>query len=104
MAYDPLPSAIGPSTWALAAAVGFTLAFGNLTVLLAFAHGGKASIITPLAGLYPLVSIPLAIGLLEDEELNLRVSLGIVCALAAVVMLSYTPTPDKPRSPTLQKE
>jgi uncharacterized membrane protein len=104
MAYDPLPSAISPSTWALAAAVGFTLAFGNLTVLLAFAHGGKASIITPLAGLYPVVSIPLAIGLLEDEEINLRVLLGIVCALAAVVMLSYTADPGKSQTSTHDKE
>jgi len=40
---------------------GFTLALGNLTILLAFSSGGKASIIAPLAGLYPLVSIPIAI-------------------------------------------
>jgi uncharacterized membrane protein len=104
MVYDPLPSGVSASTWALAASVGFTLAFGNLTVLLAFASGGKASIITPLAGLYPLVSIPIAIGLLEDEEINFRVSLGIACALAAVVMLSYTPSPDKLQSLTLEKE
>ena len=50
MVYDPLPSELDFGTWLLAAAVGFTLAFGNFTILLAFASGGKASIIAPLAG------------------------------------------------------
>jgi drug/metabolite transporter (DMT)-like permease len=88
MVYDPLPTGISLRTWLLAAAVGFTLALGNLTVLLAFASGGKASIISPLAGLYPLVSIPIAIAVL-GERLGWRESLGIVCALAAVALLSY---------------
>jgi uncharacterized membrane protein len=88
MLYDPLPGDISLRAWLLAVAVGFTLALGNLTVLLAFASGGKASIISPLAGLYPLVSIPIAIALL-GERLGWRESLGIVCALAAVALLSY---------------
>jgi transporter family protein len=88
MLYDPLPKDISIKAWLLAAAVGFTLALGNLTILLAFASGGKASIISPLAGLYPLVSIPIAIALL-GERLGWRESLGIACALAAVALLSY---------------
>lgn len=84
---DPRPSGMTATTWALAIAVGFTLALGNFTILLAFASNGKASIIAPLAGLYPLVSIPIAIAAL-GEQIGWRESLGIACALAAVVMLS----------------
>jgi bacterial/archaeal transporter family protein len=84
---DPLPSSIEMRTWALAAAMGFMLALGNLTVLLAFSSGGNASIIAPLAGLYPLVSIPIAVfGF--DERLGWRETTGIALALAAVVLLS----------------
>jgi uncharacterized membrane protein len=103
MAYDPIPSGIRWETWAIAAAVGFTLAFGNLTILLAFGSGGKASIIAPLAGLYPLVSIPIAIAFL-GERIGQRESLGIVCALAAVVMLSYPSESEALRSPHQETE
>jgi len=89
---DPLPGGMTAKTWGLAAAIGFTLAFGNFTILLAFSSGGKASIIAPLAALYPVVSIPIAI-LALGEPINWRESLGILCALAAVVMLSYQPEP-----------
>ena len=91
--YDPLPRRdFGSKRGFLAAAVGFTLALGNLTILLAFSSGGNASIIAPLAGLYPLVSIPIAIVAL-GETIGWRESLGIVCALAAVVMLSMQSEP-----------
>ena len=86
--YDPVPAGLTTRTWALQTAVGFTLAFGNLTILLACASGGKASVIAPLSGLYPLVSIPIAI-LLLGEVVTTRQSLGIALALVAVVMLSY---------------
>jgi transporter family protein len=85
---EPLPESTKSTTWLLATAVGFTLALGNYTVLLAFASGGKASIITPLAALYPMVSIPIAVLVLK-EPINRRELLGIVCALAAIGMLSY---------------
>lgn len=100
--WDPLPremipglSTNGPAAvklWLLAAAIGFTLGLGNLTILNAFASGGKAAIIAPLAGLYPLVSIPLAVVWLE-ERIGRREGWGIALALAAVVMLSYSPAP-----------
>jgi drug/metabolite transporter (DMT)-like permease len=89
---DPLPSGLSTSTWALAAAIGFTLALGNFTVLLAFASGGKASIVTPMAGMYPLVSIPIAM-FAFDEKVGWRQALGIVCATLAVIMLSYQSPP-----------
>jgi uncharacterized membrane protein len=86
-------------TWALAACVGFTLAFGNFTILLAFGKGGKASIIAPLAGLYPLVTIPIAIAIF-GERMGQRETIGIVCALAAVVLLSYRAATDGPQAST----
>jgi transporter family protein len=98
--WDPLPRSLTPGLaannalaiklWLLATAIGFTLGLGNLTILLAFASGGKAAVIAPMSGLYPLVSIPLAIlGL--GESVGVREMWGIVLALAAVVLLSYPP-------------
>ena len=92
---DSLPGNISPRTWAVAAALGFTLALGNLTILLAFSSGGKASIITPLAGLYPVVSIPIAI-VAFDENVTPREVSAIALALAAVIMLSYQSSGDSP--------
>jgi transporter family protein len=83
----PLPSDIELKIWALTAMMGFMLALGNLTVLLAFESGGKASIISPLAGLYPIVSIPIAV-IAFHERLGSREVGGIILALIAVVMLS----------------
>jgi drug/metabolite transporter (DMT)-like permease len=100
---DPLPSSIPAKTWAIAAAIGFMLALGNLTVLLAFASGGKASIITPLAGLYPLVSIPIAI-FAFDERLSWREGVGVFLAIAAVVLLSYQSEPEPVSRTTTESE
>jgi transporter family protein len=93
--YDPLPSGLPAKAWILAAAFGFTLALGNLTILLAFESGGKASIIAPMCGLYPLVGIPLAIVLLQ-ERIGWRETAGILCALVAVALLSYPSPADEP--------
>jgi uncharacterized membrane protein len=100
---DPLPSAIPMRTWLLAAAVGFTLALGNLTILLAFSNGGKASIISPLASLYFLVSIPIAMIWLR-EPIDWRELQGIVCALLAVVMISYQSQPDAELTSTVETD
>jgi uncharacterized membrane protein len=54
-----VPARISAGTWLLVAALGFTFGLGNLGILAAFARNGKASVITPLSGLYPLVSIRL---------------------------------------------
>jgi transporter family protein len=90
MLRDPLPGGLATATWALATVIGFTLALGNFTILLAFGTGGKASIIAPLASLYPVVSIPIAI-LALGESISWRESAGIACALLAVMLLSYQP-------------
>jgi uncharacterized membrane protein len=82
-----LPTGLDAKTWLLTILLGFTLALGNYTLMQAFASGGKASIIAPLAGLYPLVSIPIAlVGF--GERLAWRETSGVVLALFAVLLLS----------------
>src|SRR5438874_3145555 len=64
---------------------------GNVALYLSFSHGGKASIVVPLSGVYPLVSVILALLLLR-EKLN-RVQLaGIGLAVIALILLNI---PDK---------
>ena len=98
---EPLPAQIASKTWLLVIAQGFFLALGNLAVLIAFANQGKASIITPLTALYPVISVPIAIGFL-GESVGPREALGIFLALVSVVMLSReTPVP-VPATPAAQ--
>jgi drug/metabolite transporter (DMT)-like permease len=84
---DPLPPLIAQDVWIAAFLLGFFLALGNLTILLAFASHGKASIIAPMAGLYPLVSIPIAVVFLR-EAVVWREGVGIILATLAVIALS----------------
>jgi transporter family protein len=86
-AREPWPAVIGPRTWALVLVLGFFLAFGNVAVLAAFARGGKAAVIAPLASLYPIISVPIAV-LLLGEHPGRREVIGIACALASVAALS----------------
>jgi drug/metabolite transporter (DMT)-like permease len=99
--FNPLPAGVAGRTWALAVALGFTLGFGNLTILLAYAAGGKAAVIAPLSGLYPLASIPIAV-VVFGEEIKYREQAGIVLSLIAVVMLSCAPDPTIAASADLQ--
>ena len=69
-------------------ALGLFFSLGNFTLLMAFASSGKASIIAPLAGLYPLVSVPVAIVFL-GEKIGLRETAGIALALVSVAALSF---------------
>lgn len=89
---EPLAAPISIKHWALVLTLGLTLALGNLAVLAAFASGGRAAIITPLAGLYPLVSLPIALWHFGDR-INGRQGVGVACALMAVAMLTYETAP-----------
>jgi drug/metabolite transporter (DMT)-like permease len=73
--------------WTWAIALGLFLGLGNLTLLAAFAAGGKAAIVSPLAGLYSVVTVLLAVGLL-GERVRPREWLAIALALSAVVALA----------------
>jgi transporter family protein len=78
---------LSTTTWGLLILLGLLFALGNLTLIYAYGTGGKAAIVTPLASLYSLVTIPLAVGLL-GEHISGREGLGIVLALVAAVALA----------------
>ncbi len=106
LAQEPLPAHIASLTWLCVIGQGFFLALGNFAVLVAFASQGKASVIAPLAALYPAVSVPIAIFFL-GESIGGREAVGILLALASVAALSSeTPAPTlarvdaAPKTPT----
>lgn len=60
---------------------------GNITFFEALGHGGKASIVVPITGLYPLLTVVTAIPLLK-EKLNWVQAAGIAMAIVAIFMFS----------------
>jgi len=90
---------LGLATCGLALAVGLLFGFGNLTLIFAYGLGGKASVVTPMAGLYSLVTIPLAV-LILGEKVSGREGLAIGLALGAAIALSCeNPAPPSGCSP-----
>jgi drug/metabolite transporter (DMT)-like permease len=81
-----------PTTWGLLLLVGFLFALGNYTLIFAYSTGGRASIVTPMASLYSLVTLPLAV-LLLHERIGRREGLGIALAVLAVAALSRETAP-----------
>jgi uncharacterized membrane protein len=81
-------SRIPVKTWTLAILSGLLFALGNLTVILAYRSGGPAVIVTPAAGLYMLISVPLAL-LFLNEKITSREGLGIVFSIFAVIALCW---------------
>lgn len=79
-------------TWVWVLLLGVFFGLGNLTLLAAYGSGGKASVVTPLAGLYSMVTIPLAILFLR-ERIGIRDGVGIALALGAVIALSQEKKP-----------
>lgn len=92
---EPWPGFLGAKIWLLVLALGLFFALGNYGILAAFAAGGKASVITPLTGLYPVVSVPIAIVFL-GERIGARETIGISLALISVVALSYEERAGRP--------
>jgi len=78
--------------WFLAIVGGLLNGLGVLSSLAAFHHGGKASVVTPLIALYPVVTVALAVPFLH-EKISHRGIAGIVLALLATVALSYDKGP-----------
>ena len=72
-------------TWALLS--GVLNALGAWALFAAMKSGGKASIISPLTALYPLVVV-LLVPFILHESITLLQSAGVLCALTAVVLLS----------------
>jgi drug/metabolite transporter (DMT)-like permease len=100
---ERLPATIGFRIWLLVIALGLSLGLGNYALLAALASNGKASVITPLTGLYPLVSIPIAILLLK-ERIGWRETLGIALALVSAAALSYESRAEPSEITTLKPE
>ena len=60
---------------------------GNIAFFHAFVIGGKASIVTPVTALFPLVTVILAITFLH-ERIGTAQKFGLVLALVAIYLLS----------------
>jgi uncharacterized membrane protein len=67
--------------------VGLTASLGNLALLLSLRNGGEASIVFPLTGLFPLVTIFLAMLMLR-ERMNWIQGVGVVIALVAIYLFN----------------
>jgi drug/metabolite transporter (DMT)-like permease len=78
-----LPTA--PVLWAMVG--GLFNGLGVLVTLAAFKKGGKAAVVTPLAALYPVVTVLVAVAFL-NEKLNAMQTAGIACAIVGGLLLS----------------
>ncbi len=94
VAIMPLNWQVSPPIVAFAALGGLLNGLGALTSFAAFEKGGKASVVTPLINLYPLVTVAGA-WLVLGERLTGTQVIGILSALGAVVLLSQEPEPRK---------
>lgn len=78
-----------------AVANGFFNAMGAGFLMAAMHAGGKASIVMPLAAMYPLVVVLLAPAILHESITPIQ-GLGVFCALISVLLLS-TESKDEPQ-------
>jgi bacterial/archaeal transporter family protein len=60
---------------------------GNIAFFLALASGGKASIVVPLVGLAPLVTVALALVILKESLTKAQI-VGLGFALVSIYLLS----------------
>jgi len=93
--FQPLEFRLPGSTWLMLGLLGLFFGLGNLTLIFAYGTGGRAAVVTPLASLYAVVTIPLAMVFLH-EHVALREWLGIALTLAAVVALGWETPPGAP--------
>lgn len=90
--FVPVEWRLHPSLIGLAALGGLLNGLGALTSFAALKKGGKASVVIPIINLYPLVTIAGAWSFLGEKLTATQVA-GIICALAAVVLLSQETAP-----------
>ena len=88
LATQPMRWNLGAMDWFWAILGGALNGFGTLASFAAYRSGGKASIVTPLAALYPVGTVIIAV-LVLGESAGKREIAGIVFALAAAVALSW---------------
>ena len=76
--------------WLRSAGPMATMAFGSLFVAIAYKHG-PASLVTPLAGAYPVITIGFAWAVLKERPTNLQWG-GIAAVLAGMVLTTAVAT------------
>jgi drug/metabolite transporter (DMT)-like permease len=76
---------VAPALWAIAG--GLLNGLGVLATLAAYRRGGKASVVTPLAAMYPMITVILAVMFLGERLAAVQVG-GIILALAGGVLLA----------------
>lgn len=76
-----------PAGMAWAFLTGILGGTGNLAFFHAFVVGGKASIVTPVTALFPLVTVILAVTILRERIGNAQKA-GLALALIAIYLLS----------------
>jgi drug/metabolite transporter (DMT)-like permease len=79
--------------WALFSGAG--TAAGNIALFAALSKGADASVVFPLTGMYPLITILLAWAILHERIDGLRKA-GIAMALAAILIFSFVDTAASP--------
>lgn len=87
LAMRPLPQNLTAPTCLQLALLGLLFALGNLTLLHAYASGGKAAVVTPMASLYSMVTVLGAVAVL-GERASPAEWLGVGFAVAAAAALS----------------
>jgi uncharacterized membrane protein len=94
---QPVELHLPGTTWLLLGLLGLSFGLGNLTLIFAYGAGGRAAVVTPLASLYSVVTIPLAVVFLH-EQVAPREWLGIALTLAAIIALGWETKPAEPLS------
>jgi drug/metabolite transporter (DMT)-like permease len=82
----PMSWELSVQIWGLTVLLGLLFGLGNLTLISAYGIGGKASVVTPMASLYSVVTVPLSV-LILGERVGTRELAGIILALVAVACL-----------------
>jgi transporter family protein len=84
--YD-FPWAVGRKGWIVCVSIGLAAGFGVLASFAAYRYG-KAAVVTPMTGLYPVVSTLLAVPLL-GEHFGMKAAIGTALALGGAAAMSY---------------
>jgi bacterial/archaeal transporter family protein len=88
--FEPLPNPLAamPVFWAVAG--GLLNGLGVVATLAAYRRGGKASLVTPLAAIYPVITVLLALIFL-GEKLVVAQIIGIVLATVGGILMAQEP-------------
>ena len=68
--------------------VGLLSGIGGMALFAAYGTGANTAVVTVMTGLYPMVTVLLAVWLLH-ERLTRRQCVGLACAAAAFVLFSF---------------